>query len=464
MSINRLLEEGFVLQLFFKSFFALLSFVFLIILLVLFFAVQTQAKITRKPLIDAVIAKSAEQLLKRTKNSLDQGVYQGNLFIKAVELQGLIAIFNRSYNEIIISARLENKKLITQLSWQLPLNFDFLFLNVKITVLPSSQGLNIENIMIGSLRLSGKLFVSLLQWALNLLQQDLGTQIFQSIKAIDIDQNVLQISYQLPTDFKLFAQQGKGRLIALRDELALFGDASKVRFYFQRLLRFTNQEKPPTKLSNYLAYMLKLAAQQTLINENSSAIKENQSALLALAIYLGAPQFELLVGEISQLSVQEQYHRERLIGRILLAKRNDLQQHYIYSMAIQLFSTINLSHTLGELKELLDSNLGGSGFSFVDLTADRAGARFALLATSSEKSAMQVQAYFSELNTFFARNKKVVETWMFLPILPDISELPEGLSQAEFEQFYRNVNSKIYQKMILFIDSRLAKLPLYQER
>ena len=32
---------------------------------------------------------------------------------------------------------------------------------------------------------------------------------------------------------------------------------------------------------------------------------------------------------------------------------------------------------IGELKELLDSNEGGSGFSFADMAADAAGVRFA---------------------------------------------------------------------------------------
>jgi len=287
--------------------------------------------------------------------------------------------------------------------------------------------------------------------SLNLMQAELGEQAFSAIKSVNINQQLIVLNYQIPQNFNLLNSQGKGRLFVLRDQLALFGDIDKIRFYFQRLLRFTNQDKAPTTLIDYLSTMLSLAAQQTIINKGALAKDENQAALLALAIYFGDEKFELLVGEISQLSSKEQQHREYLITHVKLSKRNDLQQHYIYSLAIQIFSNMGVSNTIGELKELLDSNLGGSGFSFADLMADRAGTKLAMIATHSNESALYVQHFFTPLK----KNKQLI-------ILPCFGDLEEGLSQVNFEHNYRNVNSEAYQTMIAIIDQRISQLDLYR--
>ena len=61
-----------------------------------------------------------------------------------------------------------------------------------------------------------------------------------------------------------------------------------------------------------------------------------------------------------------------------LYKRIDLAQHFIASAAIT--SSINgqIAKAVGEEKELNDAN-GGSGFSFIDLAADKAGTRITLI-------------------------------------------------------------------------------------
>ncbi|MBU2277746.1 MAG: hypothetical protein KKB45_03000, partial [Gammaproteobacteria bacterium] len=134
-----------------------------------------------------------------------------------------------------------------------------------------------------------------------------------------------------------------------------------------------------------------------------------------------------------------------------LARRPDLQQHFIYSATIQVLTNKNVSNTVGEAKELLDSIKGGSGFSFVDLLADRAGVRFAQIAIGSASSAAALQQFFSQ---------ELTEADLF----PSKSRLPEGLSQQTFEQEYQSVDSVNYQKILQDIDQRLDALPLYQIR
>ena len=125
----------------------------------------------------------------------------------------------------------------------------------------------------------------------------------------------------------------------------------------------------------------------TLANERANSgdlSKEVQSALHALAIYCGHVKYQNLIGDVVPRD-----RRQSLNGchSATLAGRHDLKQHFFISAGLQAASDANIAFTIGEFKELLDSDKGGSGFSFDDLAADRAGLRLAkrlLLATPAD--------------------------------------------------------------------------------
>ena len=129
-----------------------------------------------------------------------------------------------------------------------------------------------------------------------------------------------------------------------------------------------------------------------------------------------------------------------------LLKRNDLQKHFVYSMALQLLSDANAGFALGEFKELLDSNPGGSGFSFVDLYADRAGTRLAQYATQNETSAKAIQQTFLQMQTE-------------QQLIPLPKDLPEGIDANQFTADYTDTQSENYQQMLSLIDEQLSSLP-----
>ena len=93
-------------------------------------------------------------------------------------------------------------------------------------------------------------------------------------------------------------------------------------------------------------------------------------------------------------------------------------------------------------KELLDSTPGGSGFSFVDLLADRAGILFARNATRDVASAKSIQEFF------------VVQDRSEAEIFPSKARLAEGMEQATFELKYKSVNSDDYLEVVKEIDQR----------
>lgn len=123
--------------------------------------------------------------------------------------------------------------------------------------------------------------------------------------------------------------------------------------------------------------------------------------------------------------------------------RADLAKHWVLSAALTSVFGPQAAGNLGEWKELDDSLGDGSGFSFVDLAADRAGVQTALLALDRQ--------------TAHATKKKLsraTDDYM-LPKL--LLEAPEGLSNASFVQRFGRLEQKNYVEAVSRIDRILAQ-------
>ena len=166
-------------------------------------------------------------------------------------------------------------------------------------------------------------------------------------------------------------------------------------------------------------------------------MSENRAAILAMAMYFGnARLFEAMIGRVRTGALAGVGSRQ---GAAKLAGRNDLMLHFIISAGLKVASMSGISYTIGEVKELLDAARGGSGFSFADLAADRAGVRFAEVAVNSESAALDEAAFF-----------------------PDIVGLPEGLDERRFEATYGGLEGAAYTAMVREIDARIARCPAYR--
>jgi hypothetical protein len=163
----------------------------------------------------------------------------------------------------------------------------------------------------------------------------------------------------------------------------------------------------------------------------------------ALTVYFSNGAIEALVGDL----VSSQRTLVRPPRGVTLGGRWDLMAHFVYSAGITLATQRGIGIAAGEFKELQDSG-GGSGFSFADLAADRAGVQFVTRATSSESAARQLQ-------------QRIVENDSEQAFFPDISGLLEGLSDAQFRQQYGSIQSERYRKQVALIDQRIARLPVY---
>lgn len=184
-----------------------------------------------------------------------------------------------------------------------------------------------------------------------------------------------------------------------------------------------------------------LFAQSRSVSEDP--VDENQAALWALTMTLGAPEFARIVAMPVDYSLL-------LPEKFVLRNRMDLRLHFFFSVALRLASEKQLSINIGKLKEVMDSAQGGSGYSFRDLTADKSGVEFADFAISSSDNARRVQAILAGSN----------DENLFIPLLHD---LPEGFSESAFQRTFGSESDERYLAMENTIDGRIAALPLYSD-
>jgi len=430
----------------------LFFFVLLIVFTIIgiFMALQSSPHLQPIHQIDANSAAENKRIVQRLIQSFKSKEQTINLQVTQTELYGLSAFGHRAIPQLTSDVTLFKDNALVNFSLELPFPEIIKYLNVEVMLVSSQQGLDFDTAYIGDIALPGNAIIKLAEWLTNsYVKEEFGTSLLQLVKSIDITAKQISVNITLPEDFDNKNLSKKDGLFALRDQLALFGDVEDIRFYHQSLVDYIEQSSVVgLSLAEYLGFTFGLVKQRKLAGIIQSLTEENRAALTALVIYFGTDQFELLVGDIANLSSQQKQKRNMLRASVKLRNRVDIQKHFIYSAALQLFGSSSTSNAIGELKEFLDSNSGGSGFSFADLMADRAGTRLAMLATDNDESALVVLKNLADITDEAL-------------VLPALVGLPEGITQQSFEKYYRDINSLVYTSMIQKIDERLREIPVY---
>jgi hypothetical protein len=172
----------------------------------------------------------------------------------------------------------------------------------------------------------------------------------------------------------------------------------------------------------------------------TDAVQQNRAAILALGIALGHERLALFAG----LHPDDELVQAASLLRqgATLRGREDWPRHYAVSAALAALEIPLLSDTAGLLKEELDALTLGSGFSFGDLAADRAGTRFANAAIHSAAAATAMQL---RLQRGFAPDD----------FFPPAADLPENLTVGQFRDLYGSVGSQHYRQKVREIEARL---------
>ncbi|NIB40448.1 hypothetical protein HBA55_12680 [Pseudomaricurvus alkylphenolicus] len=401
-----------------------------------------------QPLVDPPLTANpqqvyhAKQLVKRTLR-LMQRQQPDRLDISYAELQSLNSLLARAY-PIHSHFNPTTDGLWIRASIELPDNIFGRYLSLQLHLPVSPQQLQLTNVQLGSITLpdswTRRLLPSLVE---RVFGQQQGQLLLDLVRLQQAQEDQLQLLIQPPSDPRQQLSRLLERLRSFDDNSGL--DSIRIAHYYDQLLREGQALEPHewVSLSYFLAPLMLNVQQQAAEGEQHLHAR---SAILALSLYLGSHHFEQLTGPV----LNEQQRQNPPHHRTLLRGRIDLRLHFVYSAAIQVLGDAGSSYAIGEFKEMLDSVAGGSGFSFADLAADRAGTLFAMRASRDPQQAAELLARF---------DLPLQESDLMIPI----NRLPEGLSQAEFRQRYGDIDSEAYRRLTDQIDQQLLALRLYRD-
>ena len=306
-----------------------------------------------------------------------------------------------------------------------------LWINLDVELV-QTQGLPaIQRLRVGHLPLP--------DWVAQALRRQLVARVLGStegrfahelIKQVLIEPSHVQVRYEWQGDSYqrllgvLVPPAEQGILKAYSDHLAALS----------RSIPVTGPAGNSVSLTQLLPPLFKLAQQRTA--EGGDAAAENRAALLTLALHASGR------GVGSLVPIAKAWERPRWMP-VTLFGREDFPQHLLVSAVIAIEGGGPLADAIGVYKEVADSQ-GGSGFSFNDIAADRAGSRLGLLA----KTAPQVL------------QQRLAAGVQESQLMPDVSDLPEFLSEAAFKKTYGGIDAPAYRRMLDDIDLRLDKLAL----
>jgi hypothetical protein len=262
-----------------------------------------------------------------------------------------------------------------------------------------------------------------------LLGKDARDATVQMIKQMDLKNGQLAIAYEWPSNprYKL-----PGAILSPDDQ-------ERLRIYQERLALISNAAKAKNiSLTELLVALFELAETRSA---QGNAVAENRAALLVLAFYVsGKPLGTILPAANEWPRVKEQ--------TVTLNGRDDFAKHFIVSAALAASAGSPLADAVGVYKEIDDSR-GGSGFSFNDIAADRAGVRFGEQAAANAQAAVKLQQRLSA-----GIHEK--------DIMPATQDLPEFMPEVEFKKRYGGIDAPAYKQMMANIERRIAALALYR--
>lgn len=416
------------------------SFCFLILLVLAFFALSTSPIINKDLVLTPKKTQIAEQIIKNSwKNVLSTSPYL-NIEINQSELDAILAVITHTIPSLKLEIRTSNFGAIILAS--IPLNKNVnIFINASCLFAPNEKALEIEYCNIGSLPLSGTLMQFLLN-SFSFVLIDTVTQetIKQLMQGVYITENKITLSVPKNYNFKAQIESSFRSISSTTISLSKPTEVNteRVMFYINKLKSVKQNTK---KLAFYIGKLFYFVRMESA---HRSPIEENTAAIWALAITFGEPSFASYINIREKIELPG-YKPTTLRGR------GDLVLHFLYSVILEQMSNTNIGLNIGELKELLDTNNGGSGYSFADLAADKAGLMFSSKLTTSTEQAIYAQNLLANTN-----NENI--------FFPAINKLPEGLQENEFKKLFNNINSPEYKKQTQYIDRIISKLALYNDQ
>ena len=323
--------------------------------------------------------------------------------------------------------QLAERRLQVQASLPLKVAAFELWLNVD-AVLGDRAGLpRIERLRVGRLPVPVIVAEWLSRRALGWLEGDGGGEpLHRMIVGTTLRPAFAIVSYRWRTD-------APARVI---ERLVSPAQQERLRTYTTQLALTIAQSPPVVELAALLPPLFALAAERS--SDDAAALAENRALLQTLALYVNGKSL------MNVLGAARAWPHPRL-QPVTLAGREDFVQHFIVSALLAAEAGGPLADALGLGKEVDDARFG-SGFSFNDIAANRAGQRFGEYAVVQPRRLQRALADGITAESF----------------MPDVADLAELMSESAFVKRFGGVGAPAYKRVLADIDVRIAELPLYR--
>jgi hypothetical protein len=315
----------------------------------------------------------------------------------------------------------------------LPAPMDGRYVNVMAELLPKESGLpEFKSFKLGEMAVPTGLANWLAAYAVASVNgQDAVDAFADSVKRLEVGPGSMTVVYQWQADLPA----------RLSSALVPAGELERLRAYRQAMVQAGMQARKPTSLADLLPPLFRLAAERSAGDGGPDPVAENRATIAVLTFYVNQRGLDKVVPGAEPWP-------KAAVRTVKLNGRDDFPKHFMISAAIAATADSPLSDAIGLYKEVKDSR-GGSGFSFNDLAADRAGSRLGEMASASPEAALYLQA----------RLKAGLREADFMP---STEGLPEFMPEPEFKRRFGGIGAPAYTQMMMEIERRVAALPLYR--
>ena len=417
----------------------------LVVLVPLLLAVETQPRVRDVGPPDASAAALVRDLALRLQDFAEPRTGgPAEMRASAAEINAAFASLARLQPGVAGRVAVTDGRLDGTLSAGGPLLPGGLWLNLRASLVEGPEGTEIAAVRVGRLALPPALVVPVLRaLAERELGPGAGALAMNTLAALRIEAPEVVLA-MAPGELA-----GGGRLERLKARLRALASGTtgseRVVAHLRALHRAAGAAGFDDDANSVLPFLRAgLARAEAEAAAGSDPEAEMRAAIFALALYCGDPRFGLAIGVWVPQRMQGLGSH---CATATLEGRHDLVRHFVLSAGIHAASTEGAVAGLGELKELLDSNPEGTGFSFDDMAANLAGARFAtrLMAADPADWPAIAAAIGAEAD-----------------ILPSIDDLPSGLAAADFEAVYGDIDSAPYRALLAEIEGRIDALPIHR--
>ena len=398
----------------------------LVTLLLLALAVEREPRVPRRDQVSPADVERAVAVLRHNDPRRSPPGQLRSLLLSERDLDLLVQHGARHWLAMDTQLQLQPGRLLAQASLPVPWGR---WLNVQLVLRQTAAAPEVERLQIGRLPLPAALALPVLRsLAARRGLQPEAWLAMRWVESVSIGPDAVAVMYRIDPD----------TVSRLRAALVAPQDQQRLRAYQERLTELTRDSAGQSRsVATLLSPLFSLAAERTA--QGGDAAAENRAALLTLTFYANHRPLGMLVPAAYQWA-------RPWPAVVELRQRQDFALHFLISAVIAAEAGTPLADAVGLWKELADARSGGSGFSFNDLAADRAGTRFGELAVGDPTRLQQrIAAGVGDAD-----------------LLPQVSDLPEHLPEAEFVARYGGVGGAAYNRMLATIESRLDSMPMFQ--